>query len=407
MSKNKILVADDNITIQIKIAKAFEQDPGKYSLVFVSDCKCIVQFASEIKPDLLFVNLTSSEKEGLHAISKFKKSKQTCYIPIIAMSSNAMFKQVYEAGADDFIAEPFDEFELLMRVRKAIFLIDSIRKINEQNDQLKRKNDELSWQHQLLAEKNKEIIDDINYSLRIQNALLPSKDYLNQLFIQHFVFFRPRNIVSGDFYWVYHKENKVMFAAADCTGHGISGAFMTVAGAAFLNEIASMYDYADASEILNQLRNRVMRLLHQKGEDGETNDGMDISLCVFDFENYSLQFAGANNPLYIVRQNGNIDIIKPDKLPIGIHINFNQPFTTHRTILKKGDMIYLFSDGYPDQFGGPNDQKYRYKRLQDLFVRIHNEPVNDQKKIIEQEFNDWIGERKQVDDIMMIGIRIV
>jgi serine phosphatase RsbU (regulator of sigma subunit) len=316
------------------------------------------------------------------------------------MSSTPLLKDAYTAGANDFISKPFKEFELLLRIKQAMNLLEKINQIQQQNNQLKNQNIEL-------AEKNKEIIDDINYSLRIQTALLPSNDYLKQLLSEHFIFFKPKSIVSGDFYWITQKENKIIIAAADCTGHGISGAFMTIAGTAFLNEIVSHHKFINADEILNQLRNRVMRLLHQKGEFGEASDGMDIALCIFDFSNHIMQYAGANNPLYIVRKNGEIEILKADNIPIGIHINFTKPFTVHNLEINKGDMVYMFSDGYADQFGGPDDQKFRYKRLQEMFVKIHKKSTTEQLKIVTKTFYDWLGNNIQIDDILIIGIRIV
>jgi serine phosphatase RsbU (regulator of sigma subunit) len=228
---------------------------------------------------------------------------------------------------------------------------------------------------------------------------------MHQLLSDFFILNMPRNIVSGDFYWAGKLNNLNVVAVADCTGHGISGAFMTMAGIAFLNEIINRKTVTDASGFLFELRLLVMNLLKQKGEEGEAADGMDISLIIFDEEKKQLQFAGANNPLYIIRK-GELSIYKGDRMPIGIHMNFNKPFINHDISLRKGDMIYLFSDGYSDQFGGPKNKKFRYKQFQDLLIDIHNKPLNKQNEALSRTIVDWMGDNEQIDDILILGFKV-
>jgi phosphoserine phosphatase RsbU/P len=406
MQSYKILIADDSEIVRKSIAETFRHDNAENKLLFATDGKTACKIAFHEKPDLILIDLIMPVMGGLKAIEILRKHRETTDIPIIAMSSTTLLKDAYDAGANDFISKPFREYELLLRIRQAMSLLEKIKQIKCQNEQLINQNDEVTKQRNQLAEKNKEIIDDINYALHIQTALLPSNELLKELLPHHFIFYRPKSIVSGDFYWVAKKENKTIVAAADCTGHGISGAFMTIAGKAFLDEVASMKYLSTASEFLNQLRNRVMRLLQQRGILGEASDGMDISLCILDFKDRTMQCAGANNPIYIVKSNGELQIIKPDKIPIGIHVNFTEPFTAHDLKLGKGDMVYLFSDGYADQFGGPDNQKFRYKHLQELFVQVHQKPLKEQEKIIENTFIDWLGQNSQIDDIMVLGIRM-
>jgi serine phosphatase RsbU (regulator of sigma subunit) len=264
------------------------------------------------------------------------------------------------------------------------------------------------WQkrraYRILEVQKKNITDSINYASKIQSALLPPEALLRNLLPDSFVLYMPKEVVSGDFYWVAAKEGKTIVAVADCTGHGLSGALLTIAGTAFLNEIIN-YTPLNAAEFLNQLRQRIMRLLHQRGMEGEAADGMDISLAIIDCNGQYLQYAGANNPAYLVRTSGELVIIPADRMPIGIHDNCEIPFTNHNITFERGDMLYLFSDGYADQFGGPHDQKFRTKRFQELCKNIYHLPTAEQRVIFERTIDEWMGYRDQVDDISIIGIR--
>lgn len=264
---------------------------------------------------------------------------------------------------------------------------------------------EIQAQKDQLEEKNKNILDSIRYAKRIQEAVIPSDSQLTKVFPHNFVLFRPRDIVSGDFYWMMEKGGKSILAAADCTGHGVPGAFMSIMGISFLNEIANKKEVQTAAEALNQLRNSVITSLNQEGSETEAKDGMDISLCVFDLHHKKLQFAGAYNPLYFIRD-GVIDTIKADRMPIGIHERDKDDFTNNELEIQKGDMYYIMSDGYIDQFGGIDGKKFMAKQLKELLLKIHELPMAEQSKILEQEFIKWRGEIEQIDDVLIIGIRI-
>ena len=196
----------------------------------------------------------------------------------------------------------------------------------------------------LLAFQKKQITDSIEYASRIQTAVLPPGEYISKLIPEHFILYKPRDIVSGDFYWITHKDEKIVIAAVDCTGHGVPGAFMSMLGFAFLNEIVNKNTELKASTILNQLRDYVKESLHQTGKDDETKDGMDIALCIIDPENLRLQYSGAYNPLYLIR-NDNFISLKADRMPIGIHIIEKESFTNHEIDIQTGDVVYMFTDG--------------------------------------------------------------
>ena len=274
-----------------------------------------------------------------------------------------------------------------------------------QSNQRKRTNKELSQKNDLITEQKKEITDSIHYASRIQSALMPPGDYIDKLIPERFILYMPRDIVSGDYYWLTEKNEKVVCIAADCTGHGVPGAFMSMLGISFLNEIVSRHEDVHTDVILNELRSQVIKSLHQTGKEGGSQDGMDVALFILDLKNMTLEFSGANNPLFLFR-NGEMIELKSDKMPIGIHTRADIPFTRHNIEIEKNDMIYTFSDGYPDQFGGPHQKKFMIKNFKKLLAEIHNDPPEAQKKALIDSLNSWMTETEQVDDIIVIGVRI-
>ena len=266
---------------------------------------------------------------------------------------------------------------------------------------------EVVTQKEVIEEKNKDIMDSIQYAKKIQQALLPPEDDLGKLNVDGFILFLPRDVVSGDFYWLAKQGSKVITVAADCTGHGVPGAFMSMLGVAFLNNIVEVKGIIKASDILNELRADVIAALKQKGQEGEQKDGMDIALHVIDYDKMTLEFAGANNPLILIRDDRIIQL-KPDRMPIGIHERADESFVNNVMDARRGDVLYTFSDGYQDQFGGPDNKKFMARKLKELLLKIHRKPMSEQKKILEKTFFDWISSSSvnQVDDVIVIGVRV-
>ncbi|HEY1039890.1 MAG TPA: SpoIIE family protein phosphatase [Bacteroidia bacterium] len=266
-----------------------------------------------------------------------------------------------------------------------------------------------------IEEKNDEILSSIRYAKRIQEALLPSRELINGLFNENFVLYKPRDIVSGDFYWASQvrittgdkeKDKYVsLFALADCTGHGVPGAFMSLIGKNFLKQSSTERDVNSPADALDFLNKNVSEALNQNSKDGPVRDGMDIVLIAVDMETLRLQFSGANNPIYIVRNN-ELTILKADKQPIGSYSSETRPFTNNTMDLQKGDSIYLFTDGYADQFGGPDGKKFKYKQMQELLLEINHLPMPQQEPILRERFEAWKGNLEQVDDVCIIGIRL-
>ncbi len=284
--------------------------------------------------------------------------------------------------------------------------------IEEQRDFVIEQKDQITEQHDKIAEQQKNIMSSIQYASRIQEAILPPGELLDELLDEHFVLFKPRDIVSGDFYWATRKENKAIIVAADCTGHGVPGAFMSMLGVSFLNEIVNKLDNMHANLVLNELRDNVKNSLRQTGKENEAKDGMDIALCIIDYDKMQLEYSGAFNSLFLIRDN---ELIKyeADRMPIGIYIKEKESFTNHIVDLKKGDNFYIFSDGYVDQFGGERGSKLMVKRFRELLMKNHQKPAYEQKAALEIFLDEWqshIDEKgntyKQIDDILVIGMKV-
>lgn len=264
---------------------------------------------------------------------------------------------------------------------------------------------ELLKQKDEISRQKKEIIESLEYARLIQTALLPQLSSIHKALHDNFILYLPKDIVSGDFYWISEQEENVLFAAVDCTGHGVPGALMSILGITSLNEIVSEADNLKANRILNQLREKIMKSLHQTGRGGESKDGMDISFCIYNRKTKDLQYSGANNPLYYVRQNILYEI-KPDKMPIGVSGIEEKSFRNNVVKMKKGDVLYIFTDGFPDQFGGPKEKKFKYKPFKNLLLEIYNKNMKEQREILLSSFIEWKKDFEQVDDVLVIGIRI-
>lgn len=278
------------------------------------------------------------------------------------------------------------------------------RKVIERTNEVVQKKEEIERQKEKVTELYKDLTDSINYAKRIQQAILPPESDILEIFPDSFVFYRPRNIVSGDFYWFKIAGNKKMFAAVDCTGHGVPGAFMSLVGYNVLNQVTKVF--TQPAQVLNNLNRLSAETLRANGVgDDNLTDGMDLALVSIDEKTNTLEFAGAHNPIFIVRGDEFFQL-QPDKMAIGAFEYGEFNFANHSFELKDGDMIYAFSDGYADQFGGPKDKKFMKKRLRELLIEISSMPdLNQQKSVLRERFFEWKMSNDQVDDILIIGVR--
>lgn len=282
---------------------------------------------------------------------------------------------------------------------------------------------EVEFQSNIIEQKNKDITDSITYARRIQEAILPSDDEMKRVLDDCFVFYRPKDIVSGDLYWANTvtttpKDSKgvklSLVAAVDCTGHGVPGAFMSIVGHTILEQTLTEKSVNNPAQALDYLSQGVIRTLKQKaGDDFSIKDGMDIALCALNNDTRELNFAGANNPMYVVR-NGELMQFSGDKQPIGAYVKEIKPFTNHKVQLEKGDCVYIFTDGIADQFGGPKGKKYKYKQLKEILTANYAKPMSEQRQLIVESVDAWMNypseqssqPYEQTDDMLVIGFRI-
>jgi len=308
----------------------------------------------------------------------------------------------------------------------------SLRRLRKKNEQLeeivRERTKEIRKQKEEIEEQKEEIEDSISYAQRIQKAVFPLGEYIDNELNDYFILFKPKDVVSGDFYWFIRVNEYKILSIADCTGHGVPGAFMSMLGVSFLNEIVKNENIIQANLVLIELRKKIIEALQQSGKEGEQKDGMDMSLVVLNSNTNEIQFSGANNPLYIiseselqvsspvseikkddsiVKETDSIKFyeVKPNKMPIAIYLKMDD-FDNNIIQLQKGDCLYMFSDGYADQFGGPKGKKFKYKPFKKLLLQNNNKPMKEQHDILDAEFESWRGKHEQIDDVAVMGLRI-
>jgi serine phosphatase RsbU (regulator of sigma subunit) len=283
------------------------------------------------------------------------------------------------------------QFWVLLRTRKHL-------------RELKAAYDEIEFQREELQLRNKDLTDSLTYARRIQEALLPAEHHIRKILQHYFIYYRPKHIVSGDFYWISERDDKYFIAAADCTGHGVPGALMSMIGLELLNKIINETKVNVSDQILLTL-NDELEAAFFKEEDGRAliKDGIEMSICVIDRKTMEMEFSGAFLPVYIVRDDKLIEI-KGDKQNVGQLFNAVS-FNRSSYKLQKGDILYLFSDGYADQFGGPDNKKFKYRRLRHILLTISKYPLADQQRILDETITSWMGDCEQIDDMMILGVR--
>ena len=359
---------------------------------------------------LVITDQRMPEMTGIEFLEKIIPHYPDCIRMVLTGFSDveAIIQAINKGRVYRYITKPWDKEEFKITMDRALEAYSLKRQNNKLIKDLKKANQNLEQKvvkrTKQIEQQKREITDSIHYASRIQNALLPPDEDLERLLPSYFILNKPRDIVSGDYYWVSHKDNKVIVAVADCTGHGVPGAFMSILGIAFLNEIINTAEIIIANEILNELREHLIKSLHQTGRKDETRDGMEMALCVVDFGNKKLQYSGAFRPLYFIR-NKELNEFKGDYMPIGVYDDEENSFSNKELHFEEDDIIYLFSDGYVDQIGGPNRKTFRSRKFKQLLINIHQKPLPEQKEILEKEYEEWRRDIEQIDDIMVMGIR--
>lgn len=279
------------------------------------------------------------------------------------------------------------------------------QKVIERTEEVVRQKEEIEVKTRELETLFKQVTDSIHYAKRIQEAILPPDSVFKSLLPNAFVLFKPKDIVSGDFYWMDKKGDWIYFAAVDCTGHGVPGAFMSIVGHNLLKDILKNTDIVSPAKIMDELSAGVTSTLHVNQTETQTKDGMDMTLCALNLKTMELQFSGAFNPLYLVR-GGELLQYKTNKFPVGMHIGETQNFTNNTLQLQKGDIIYIFSDGYADQFGGDKGKKFMAGNFRKLLLNVSSAPISQQKNILDHTIEQWRDYREQVDDVLVIGVQV-
>jgi serine phosphatase RsbU (regulator of sigma subunit)/Flp pilus assembly protein TadD len=329
-----------------------------------------------------------------------EKKQQENEILNLQVKSESFVKTVFIIAAAFLLVLVFFVFRGLKQKQKINSALEEKNKIIEEQKKT------VENQKHIVEEQNKDIKDSIRYAERIQSAILPPEQMWNSMLPESFVFYKPKDILSGDFYWIEQKGDLIFVAAADCTGHGVPGALISIVNYNLLNKAVLEKDLNDPADILNYVNNQLILALHQTYQESSVKDGMDISLCVINKKTLELHFAGANNPIYLFKNNELIQI-SADKFPVGAFVEDKiQYFSSQKVQLQKNDLIYLFSDGYADQFGGEKGKKFKYKQLKNILEENHQLPMAKQLPILEERFKNWQGVLEQVDDVLVIGIRI-
>jgi len=408
--KSKILIVDDLQEGRDTLESLLLNDA--YQLLFAKNGYEMLRLARENQPDLILLDIMMPGLNGFEACERLRKIPAIAETPVIMLTalddSDSLIRGI-EAGADDFISKPFNRIELRARIR-------GITRLNRYRVLIKERSekDVIKAQRDEIAKQKKDITDSITYAKNIQAAVFTPIKEIDEIIQENFILFKPKAIVSGDFYYVTQKNGRIIVAVGDCTGHGVPGAFMSLLGLNILNDIMKAFENPESDKILNELDKAIIEALNQVPEQTMTSDGMDISLIVFDTKRRILQYSGANNGINITKTNDEkededpeIITLKPDPYPVGASLmEFKQGFSKQEVEITKKNTIFLYSDGYADQFGGPNDKKFSRKRLRKLFLSLHAYPLKYQRQILENSLEEWKGKAEQIDDILVMGMKL-
>lgn len=408
----KILIVDDiPKNIQILGSVLIE---NKYNVEFATNGEEALQWAMNENFDLILLDVMMPEMDGFEVCTKLKSNYKTKEIPIIFLTAKNDSESIvagFKTGAVDYISKPFNAEELLVRVNTHI-------KLQYAQKQLQEKNTEL-------AKKNQIVEDSVNYASRIQKAALPQTELIKELLPENFLIYLPKDIVSGDFYWIKKIGNHLIIAVGDCTGHGVPGAFMSLLGLSFLNEIIYDEENLDSSNILSSLGDKIIKLLKVSKDEVIVRDAIDIAILNIDTKTYKMQFASANSSSYIVRKGefAENETVEPNRIffnkrktisllqlsgtkaLVGSAVRL-QDIENQIIQLKPNDIIYMSSDGFFDQLGGPKNRRYTKKKFIDLMLSVCNKPLEEQKTDFISEFNEWTSDFQQLDDIVILGCKI-
>lgn len=439
----KILIADDEPDLELIITQKFRKEikSGAFHFEFAGNgAQALQKITDDPELELVFTDINMPVMDGLTLLAKIKEiSPVTKSVVVSAYGDVKNIRTAMNRGAFDFITKPIDledlektllkaleEIEILKQgieagnklkqaleekakaQEEALFnLMEKEKLILKQNEmletQVRERTVEIRQQKELIEEKNREILDSIHYAKRLQEAILPARSLLDQLFTHNLLIYYPKDIVAGDFYWFSQKNSKVV-VAADCTGHGVSGALMSMLGMSLLNQIVNVENITRPDLILNRLHQDVVIALNQ--QENDSREGMDIVVCSFEDNDSVMYFAGANRPCWIIRE-GKLIVLSGDKRSVGGYSNeYREDFSLVRETLQPADRLFLFTDGYADQFGGELGKKFMTRRLKDLVTESSSVPLPDQRSALVRTFHHWKGDQEQLDDVLILGLQL-
>lgn len=432
-SKNvRVLIAENNVEVSNSLRSFFENWGGYEVVAVISDSQTIIEQFESIQPDLMLVDVfLGGDNLGIELVAQLKKEYNLPVLYITSELSDELIQESLNTEPSGYLIKPFEENQLKASIESSI---STFSKINESLDKLKQDlsmamqqveelsetnahlitatfreralKKELAASKELIESQTKKIQDSINYSLRIQQSIIPSNDTFNEALNNHFVFYKPKDVVSGDFPWMFTKGDYVYVAAVDCTGHGVPGAMMSMIGNLLLNSIVGNGPAKTPSEVLAELHKSVVYTLKQDAEGNKAADGMDAALCRINYKENELMFSGAHLPLIFMR-NGELQTFKGDKFPVGGMQYRNRNKYSDQTIkLERGDKFYVFSDGIIDQIGGEEGRKWMSVSLKEFIETNNHLPMSEIHQKIEDTFNEYKGDYKQVDDVLLIGVEV-
>jgi CheY-like chemotaxis protein len=408
-AKPLILIVDDfpkNLQVLANIIKS-ETD---YNIAAATSGVRALKIVENILPDLVLLDVMMPDMDGLEVCRHLKTSEFTRDIPVIFLTAKSGADDIvngFGVGAVDYITKPFNGTELLARMRTHLELKRSRQALRDSYQKLQTANRQIVEKNEKIEEIIYHLTDSINYGRLIQNAIMHKKQDVQAIFKESFVFFKPRDIVSGDFFWISgpYTDGRVIIAAVDCTGHGVPGAFISILSYQLMNEIIVIRKTRQPDAILNQLHEGIKSVFNQ--EKTEIYGGMDVAVCCLDPVNRVLEFSGARNPLFYFH-NDRPQLIKGDRFTVGgFKKTENRVFTKQVIKIQDSSMFYIFTDGFPDQLGGNNERRFTRKKFQELLQHIHHLPMKDQEAALEKTLSSWRGrEYDQIDDILVIGFRL-
>jgi sigma-B regulation protein RsbU (phosphoserine phosphatase) len=386
-----VLIVDDNPK-NLQILGNYLRKEG-FKVEFALDGNSALDWIKRAEFDLILLDIMMPGMNGFEVCRIIKNDPVKQKTPVIFLTAKVDTESIvngFDVGAVDYVIKPFNKKELIARVKTQI--------------EIKRSRDEIARNLKEIEYKNKLITYSIQYAHTIQAAVLKASQNGSDFFPEMFCLILPKDIVSGDFYWFQRIDNKLLAGVFDCTGHGIPGAFMSMLGVTLLNETANRDRIVEPHLILNRLREKIIEALGQKGIISEVKDGMDGSIISYDLKSKTLVFSGAFNPMYLIRDNRVIEF-KGDRMPLSYHDNISD-FSCQKIKSKPNDLVYLFTDGYIDQFGGQEEKKFLRNQFKQVLLRIHKNPMVVQKEMLMDTYNNWKGNGDQVDDITVVGLKL-